>query len=136
MEGFASVGVGGVTNVVGVSMRFGGVNGTEVSMGLPRGFGVSGRSWLAESWVPLSFGVGMIYSLVCCASLPDRLFRLFLLLDDLNNPPKPPLLPAAPLADSSPLDFLRDNVKGPRSLLPGEAVRSGMGGVEAWSTLS
>jgi hypothetical protein len=42
---FGSVGVGGVTNVVGVSVRFGGVAGRDavLTRGRPRFFGVTGR---------------------------------------------------------------------------------------------
>ena len=42
------VGVGGVTKVVGVSVRFGGVSGSDavLMLGLPRFFGVTGRSSL------------------------------------------------------------------------------------------
>lgn len=105
-------------------------------MGPPRGFGVSGRSWLRESWTCSPFGPRSGCSLFCCETLPGRLLRLLCLLDDLNNPPNPPLLPAALLTESSPLDFFRDKVKDPRSLLAGEGVRSCMGGVGGWSALS
>lgn len=137
-----SVGVGGVTKVVGASRRFGGVAGRDVSIGcLTRGFfGVSGLS-CACSCTNCCTSLGFAVASSCsdgCGALPGRELRLFLLLVGRNNPPNPPPPPPLPtdLTDSRPPDFLRDNAeKDPRSLLPGEGLRAGTAGGGRASTL-
>lgn len=150
---FVSVGVGGVTNVVGVSTRFDGVAGSEVSKSrVPRCFGVPGRSCLLN--VPIgdcrssnpaaAAGVSSSSSICDGATLGRSLTLLLLLLDALKNPlspPLPPLPPAPDLNESESADFLRDSVKRSRSLPDGEGLRGGIevagkaSAVEAGSTM-
>jgi hypothetical protein len=116
-----SVGVGGVTRVVGVSRRLGGVAGTVVSSGLTLCCGVSGLCWLATDGAESCGCTNCGGSSALGWSL-----TLFLLLEALNKPPKPPLPPPADFTESVSPDFFRDSL--PRNLLAGDGLRSGGGG--------
>lgn len=124
-----SVGVGGVTSVVGVSGRFGGVDG-RVGLVLtrfrPRAFkGVDGRASLCcESGRTGALSVAAA-GLSISASACSCAFTLLLLLRGLNSPPSPPPEPppAPDLTESeSPLFFLL-MVNALFSLAPGEGSR-------------
>lgn len=112
-----SVGVGGVTTVVGVRRRFGGVEGVDVSMSCrPRCFGVSVRSFFVNDATVSSTGADLASAMSFCDVFAVEELRLFLLLEDLNSPPSPELPPTPAFADSSPPDFLRLRVNVWRSL--------------------
>lgn len=122
-------GVGGVTNVVGGSWRFCGVEGRVVLIGSC--LGVTGppclRSWevsgLLLLWTSSLAGSDDDVSF----SSDTAVFTLFLLLDDLKMPtkPPPPPPPSVLIGSVSPPDFLRGRVQELRSLPLGDGLRSG-----------
>lgn len=121
--------------MVGVSVRFGGVAGSDAVLirGLPLA-GVTGRSSFLSSVLPDCSGTESesrsAASSTFCGSATSSGLKLFLRLDGLNMPAKPlcPLL--ADLTVSESPDFLRDRVNAPLSFSTGEVLRSG---TDSWS---
>lgn len=125
-EATVSVGVGGVTRVVGVCNRLGGVAGTEVSRGCGICcFGVSGRdvSCFFAATNP-GFEVSSSVS-TACEALARRSAELLLLLVGLKNPPRPPVLLPPDFRNSASPDFFRVNVNFSLNLLDGDGLREG-----------
>jgi hypothetical protein len=137
---FAKVGVGGVTSVVGVSTRFGGVLGSEAVLmrDLPRGscFGVSGLSSLGRASTAVTCGRisgsgtdtsgsgTETLSSTFVGSLASCELTLLLLLFGLNSPPRLPLPLLSDLTESvSPPACLRASLNAPLSFSPGEGAR-------------
>lgn len=118
-----SVGVGGVTTVVGVSWRFGGVAGSVVLMNC---CGVSGRSRFASGTVAIATGV---VSSTFCGALGEASTRLFLRLDDLNKPPRLPIEPLPPFNESVSADFFLVRANRPRSRSDDDGLRPGSSSV-------